>query len=488
MDRTTEQDSAKSDETLGNGQTEQTNHQRDTTIGQHRDYERGFAQFETSKHAVGFFHKDLAATRKKVFFKWATTTSILSTWIIAVLSLYWAALYKADDNLNSLIVYVVNMETTQDALIGPMIVERTEKQVKENSRPHLGFVTVPPERFNYDPVQVRQAVYDQEAWVSIVINSNATTLLRQAVETGNSSYDPLGACQITYVEARQDTTYYQLIYPQMNILMTETISRFGEMWTRQVLSNTSISRTNLEKVPQALSPAIGFSIFNLRPFTPPQTTPAVTVGLIYLIIIAFFSFTFYMPVHTLFMKKTPDSPALKFLHLIIWRLISTITAYFFMSLAYSLVSLAFQIPFFNGPTDQTSSIQYATKYGHASFVIYWMVNFVGMTALGLACENVAMVLGMPWTSFWLIFWVITNVTTSFYAIETEPGFFYWGYAWPLHSIVEASRTIIFDLHSRIGLDFGILLAWCGVNIILFPLCCMWFRKKQWKDLDVKDEE
>jgi hypothetical protein len=40
-----------------------------------------------------------------------------------------------------------------------------------------------------------------------------------------------------------------------------------------------------------------------------------------------------------------------------------------------------------------------------------------MIALGLACENVAMIVGQPWTGLWLIFWVITNVSTAFYDIE-----------------------------------------------------------------------
>jgi len=32
------------------------------------------------------------------------------------------------------------------------------------------------------------------------------------------------------------------------------------------------------------------------------------------------------------------------------------------------------------------------------------------------------------------------------------------------------------LHSRIGLDFGILLAWGAVNTLFFPFCC-WFMSK-----------
>ncbi len=63
-------------------------------------------------------------------------------------------------------------------------------------------------------------------------------------------------------------------------------------------------------------------------------------------------------------------------------------------------------------------------YGRGTFPVYWMLNFIGMIALGLACENVAMVVGQPWTGLWLIFWVITNVSTSLYDIDLAPIFYY----------------------------------------------------------------
>lgn len=44
------------------------------------------------------------------------------------------------------------------------------------------------------------------------------------------------------------------------------------------------------------------------------------------------------------------------------------------------------------------------------------------------------------------------------------------------AVVEGSRSILFDLHSRIGLDFGILIAWGAVNTLFFPFCC-WFMSK-----------
>jgi hypothetical protein len=407
------------------------------------------------------------------------------------MSMYWGVLFNVRQNLSSLNIFVVDFDGTQAPYtgvtpqIGPLIVQQTEKLISSGSSgDHLGYMTMDPSVFNNDPMQVRQAIYDWKAWAAIIINPNATALLQQAVFEGNASYDPLGACQIIWVEARDQDTYYSYILPSLYNLQIETASIFGKSWTQQILQNTSIPVTNLQAAPQALSPAIGFSLFSLRPFGPPVATPAVTIGLIYLIIIAFFSFTFFLPIYSKLV--TPGShPTVKFWQFIATRWVGTIFAYLFMSLAYSVISLAFQIPFANSTAPDTSVGNNPDAYGKGTFVIYWMINFIGMIALGLCCENVAMVIGQPWTAMWLIFWVITNVSTAFYSLDLAPKFYYWGYAWPLHNIVEASRSTLFDLHSRIGLNFGVLLVWCVVNTALFPGAC-WFMR--WKVMRGKRRE
>ena len=200
--------------------------------------------------------------------------------------------------------------------------------------------------------------------------------------------------------------------------------------------------------------------------------------------------------------KPEGHPPLHFWQLVLWRWIATIVAYLFLSLAYSLVSIAFLVNFSGGnPVTSDTGITVASDgnpdaFGKGTFPVYWMLNYWGMIALGLACENVAMIVGHPWTGLWLIFWIITNVSTSFYDIDIEPHFFYWGYAWPLHQgmssdshrlaltneanrspVVTASRTILFGLHSELGLNFGILIAWAAVNSALFPLACWWMKFK-----------
>ncbi|OAL03870.1 hypothetical protein IQ06DRAFT_270062 [Phaeosphaeriaceae sp. SRC1lsM3a] len=415
--------------------------------------------------------------------------------ILAVLSIYWGVFFQVENRLKHLLVYVVDMDgaapydnTGAQPFVGQTITQLVEKQLS-GSTPTLGWSIRSGSEFNNDPLEVRQAVYNWDAWAAIIINPNASALLYQAVATGNTSYEPLGACQLVYQDSRDDTNWYDFMLPIVSQFMTQAQSQVGQRWAGMVLQNASdaAALANIQAVPQAVNPAIGFSEFNLRPFYPYTGIPAVSIGLIYLIIISFFSFSFYMPIHMQYLSPQ-GHPPLKFPQLIAWRWAATITAYLFLSLAYSFVSMAFQINFFgtNPITSETqvTMIEYGNPvaYGHGTFPVYWMLNFFGMIALGLACENMAMVVGQPWMGLFLIFWVITNVSTSFYDIEIAPSFYRWGYAWPLHSIVEGSRQILFNLHSRIGLDFGILIAWGAVNTAFFPFCCFFQRWKTQKQV------
>ncbi|KAK5206221.1 hypothetical protein LTR20_010452 [Exophiala xenobiotica] len=436
---------------------------------------------------VSLFHSSLRPVWKEVSAKWLATVLILFTFILCILSLYWAVLFHVEENLSALTVAVVSFDSqvppyeSTTPLVGPVI-ERLAREQAAIPTGTPGYVVQPPSNYGNDPFAVRQAVYDEHVWAAIIVNANATTLLQQAVATGNQSYQPLGACELIINTARDQDTYYNYLMPLLSQFQVSATSTFGEQWIRTVLSNTSLDAGTYTRAPQALNPAIGFSMIDLRPFSPTQVTPSVTIGLIYLIIIAFFSFSFFLPVYTKFIIPK-GHPPMHFWQLVLVRLFATTAAYCLMSLAYSLVSLAFQIPFSNtGPHSDTQPATNPDAYGKATFVVYWMLNWVGMYALGLASENVTMVIGQPWTALWLIFWVISNVSTSFYAIPLAPGFFKFGYAWPLHHIVNGSRTILFDTHSRIGLNFGVLLVWCAVNTLLFPFCCVFMRWKTNKEL------
>lgn len=259
------------------------------------------------QYRVGFWHPSLKHVRREAASKWILTTTILMAFILGVLSIYWGALYRAEENLSSLVIYVIDFDGQAapyntsgiQPVVGPAIVQLAQ-QIVNSGMPHLGYGSLPAANFNYDPIQVRQAVYDWDAWAAIIINPNATAMLYSAVQNGNASYDPMGACQLIYQDSRDDTNWFDFIYPQIVPFMTEATSMVGQEWTRMVMQNATTNNAlvqNLARVPQALSPAIGFSMYNLRPFYPYQAIPAVSIGLIYLIIVSFFSFSFYLPIH-----------------------------------------------------------------------------------------------------------------------------------------------------------------------------------------------
>jgi hypothetical protein len=146
----------------------------------------------------------------------------------------------------------------------------------------LGWSSLPPAAFNNDPKQVYQAIYDGIAWAAIIVNPNATSMLRSAISIGNTTYDPLGACQLIFIDSRDENNWYHIILPQITFFMQEAQSMVGQRWVRTVLQNASDPSVlrNMRLAPQALSPSIGFSQFNLRPFWPYTALPAVSIGLI----------------------------------------------------------------------------------------------------------------------------------------------------------------------------------------------------------------
>lgn len=353
---------------------------------------------------------------------------------MAFLCLFWGALFRQNDNVKNLKILVVDFDgqapyTDTEPFVGPFVTEAVQNMTAAGGIvPHYSFHL--PVEYDHDPLKVREAVYNMQAWAAVIINPNATALLNNAIRQGNSTYDPAGACQVIYSSARDQTTTSSYIVPSLTALQAIISRTFGPSWLTHL--QPTLSDLLPTAAPQALSPGISITTIDLRPFGPPIATPAVSIGLIYLIIISFFSFTFFLPIHMKYLSPRGHPPLL-FRHLIAWRYIATVSSYFFLSLVYSFVSLAFLMPMSSQPASHVQPARNANAYGRATFVVYWMGNWVGMIAFGLASENMAMLLGTPWTALWLIFWVISNVATGFYALDLASGFYRWGYAWPMHN-------------------------------------------------------
>ncbi len=185
-----------------NSRLEDAGKEADDEVYREKSTAEESGQLEHHSKSVGFWDPRLKHVRRDAVLKWCLTTLILMTSILGILSLFWALFSHLPENISSLGIYIVDFDGRPPydnngiaPFVGPMFMELT-RQLLQSPQPALGYEFPHPAQFNDDPMQVRQAVFDFKAWAAIIINANATALLSNAIQTGNSSYDPNGACQV----------------------------------------------------------------------------------------------------------------------------------------------------------------------------------------------------------------------------------------------------------------------------------------------------
>ena len=94
---------------------------------------------------------------------------------------------------------------------------------------------------------------------------------------------------------------------------------------------------------------------------------------------------------------------------------------------YSLLSLAFQVPFNRLYALSMSWVRWTltkgfSSYGSAGFVIYWMMSWTAMCALGGAVESMITILTPQFIPFFLLLWIIGASSCYLYPGLSSPVF------------------------------------------------------------------
>lgn len=134
----------------------------------------------------------------------------------ACLSLFWGSTYHLETNFHRLTVHLVPLDTDPDSFLVPPMINMAEMQ---NSlpveTPHFTYIIRQASDYPNGLQDVEREVVGQECWAAVVINANATTAWRNALENGDSTYSPTGAIGIYFQSAR----FYQvvLLYIQQTV-------------------------------------------------------------------------------------------------------------------------------------------------------------------------------------------------------------------------------------------------------------------------------
>ncbi|KAH7913173.1 hypothetical protein BJ138DRAFT_1171485 [Hygrophoropsis aurantiaca] len=414
----------------------------------------------------GFFDKDPGTVAaRSAWIKTVVAGIVLVICVIwAVLSMYWAALGRTSGHIHNLSGYVVDFDGGQ---IGQAV---TQTFADIHSPNQLTWLIKDASEFPNGPSDVAAALLDDRCWAAIAINPGASNALNAAVNAADASYNTSQAVTAYTTTARNENIYRTVISQNINTPLILASQNFALQFSRQLAARPDIA-TLLSTAPGLVTRPLYYIVDDLRPFDVPVAAAVDFVGLIYLLILAL------MMTNQLLAARVETGLArrLTLKSLILMRLLAPCIMYFPVTLMYGLLSQAFGVPF-------------NRTFGHAGFVIYWMMSWCGMMALGLALESVLTLLTNKFLAYFLVLWIITNVSVSFYPIEVLPTIFRYGYAMPFYNVSKTVRTIVFNTKNQVGLNFGVQIAWIIVSCITLPFF-QWFHRRRevmlWKKEQMK---
>ncbi|KAF8991980.1 hypothetical protein BDQ17DRAFT_1223012, partial [Cyathus striatus] len=377
-------------------------------------------------------------------------TSAVIIIIFAIFSIYWGSLWKTP--AHSLPGWIVNFD---GGAIGQAV---TDALTAQSASSHIAWKMVDASAYPGGWEQLGSAVKDEHTWVAIAINSGASQRLQDSLSSPNASYSGVDAITVLAVEARNENAFRTIIRPTVQTTL-EAISKSFAASNAQQLSQVNLTAV-LATSPQTITTPISYSIVNLAPFDIPVASAITFVGLLYQLILSFF----IVMICNAARLASGYPKHLTVAQLIRLRFASTVSAYFIISLFYSLLSLAFQVNF-------------SRTFGPGGFVLFWTLNFAGMLASGLALESMLTILGPSLISFFMILLVISNVSACVFPLEVLPKIYHYGYAAPFYNVSRAARCLLFGTKNDVGKNFGILLVWITISCITLPLF-QWFMSRR----------
>ncbi|KAK6464656.1 hypothetical protein DFJ63DRAFT_311952 [Scheffersomyces coipomensis] len=421
-----------------------------------------------------FFNEKLQSQRKSVAVKIAIIYLVMSIGVLGIFSIYWGSMYGRFDRIKNLTMLVV-IEDTEVNDIPPIFGQQMEAilatgEAKYFGDWHIYNTSTFTEKFGTErsvEAEIQRQIHHQNYWSSIYVKPNATYNFYQSLINGDTSYNATNNTIVSIYETGRD-------FINMNSWVLPSVEGIEFYWL-DLQSNATLplidiiqagEHANVFNNPSTLAvlgQSIGFGYFDQRPWTDPVLVAPSQVGLIYMIIVTFFQFNFFVDVH-----KEVAQAGLKKTHFMAYRILASIISFFVISLVYSLVTLAMQVDF-------------TKAFGRAGFMVYWMVSFLTMWAVGTANEIAGMLLIIyypPLLGFWMLFWVIINISPTFTPLALSPKFFRYGYALPIHNSYEATKVIFFDTwRGQLGRNIGILVIWGVVLTAILPFVVKFFGKK-----------
>ncbi|EGW31534.1 uncharacterized protein SPAPADRAFT_154832 [Spathaspora passalidarum NRRL Y-27907] len=443
------------------------------TSGAPLSRQQTFLQKVQSRYS--FFNENLNEHRKKLYLKFGMIYLTMAVGVLAIFSIYWGSMYGRNGRIQNLNMLVIIEDDTTINGIPPLFGDFLKQVLdtplaRARGNWHIfnstEFGQIAVENNNNIEQELERQIHHQKYWSSIYVKPNATWNFYNAIITGDTGYNVTNSSIVSVYETGRD-------FMNMNLYITPSIQAVERLWlgSQANLTDTLVQHVNGSALSQAgainiLATPLNFVYYDRIKYTDPVLVAPSQVGLIYMVIITFFQFNFFSDLHMAIAKTGMHKH-----HYVLYRIFASVLSYFVLSLFFSLVSLAFQVDF-------------TKAFGKAGFLVYWLLSFLTMWAVGAANELMALLCILvypPLIGFWMLFWVIINIAPTFTPIALSPEFFRYGYSMPIHNSYEAAKVVLFNTYKgQMGRNVGILIAWVVLLTAATPFVIAFFGKTMMK--------
>ncbi|THW82380.1 hypothetical protein D6D15_10232 [Aureobasidium pullulans] len=395
---------------------------------------------EKSSHRIG--HRDPFWNGRKKPFMIAAIASFMLLQILFLvnMSYLFGSLFRSEHRVHNLNILTVDYD---GGVIGKSL-QGAITQLKADTFPTFDIES----SSKYPEVEdIVQAVRRGDHWAAVFTHAGASERLAAALEGGDAAaaYDPTNTITYVWNQVRYPAVEDATIKSSMSQLVAVARIAYNHMNGTGALQ--ALNKNDPAALQAFLNPIQGGDI-NIMPTTQGTRVLYNTVAMVMPIIMQFF---FLMAINGVSAEFNLYSH-LPMLNNGIIRLVLSLSYTFVGSLCWAGYIWAFREDWSVG----------AGQF-FCTWVIIWLFMHINFAVIDVATGFIP----MKFLPFFVLTWVILNVTSTIWPFELAPGFYRWGYALPAHEVWQ----VLIQIWSGGAVDrlyqaLPILFTW---EIVFLPL-------------------
>jgi hypothetical protein len=224
----------------------------------------------------GFYSPYMAQERITWSKMLITFIVLLIAIILGILSIYWGADYSLQFNLPVFTAAIIDFDQGE---VGLALQQAGAMARTSNPEMTLGYVSEPGSKYNFSNERARHALKQEDFWIGLVVQANATSAMNYAYNEGNTSYDPTGSIHMIYEEGRNALAIDEFVYPEALRFLNSFMLSFAQQKLRSLMTTNAGNASALARQVENPIP-IGYSIYNTAPYVPSTAEAATEIGTI----------------------------------------------------------------------------------------------------------------------------------------------------------------------------------------------------------------